>query len=470
MTAVASRAFPPDKDLSAARRIGAERIEEWQRGLEDPFSPEILEYSKSAIGLGEIDCGLASQDRPPPAKGILAAVRFWLLAGLGWLLLAFSLPLSRGTGKRVDGRRGVALHCELSNRTRHVLEALRTGERVDYILVLGVPRAGLANVRASWTRFLGSPLPPIFRPASLDSLLASGFVAWKSLKRTREMERTCPVRPSVREQLAILTRILLGHASGSWWRRNGCASHITYGHSGTADTILLELAQQSLGCVTLHAVHGLSGGRNFLGRSDIAIFHCGHDAEWHKRLGGYRSCVWVASGKMPWRRGGSGLLLLSSLAHPMYLGWRLHGIAEEWALLEAVACAAASNGIEGPHHWMPHPALQALPVRQREDLYSHATQLGFSLPPSGTHFTAIARKARWIVSSESTVAVELLAEGLLPILWRSPWSPSGSALSRYEPCAENSQDLVQMLRTRDSERLAIYESTWNAVLPGRRPS
>lgn len=466
MTTAASDSFQPGPDLAQVARQGARRIEEWRRGLDEPFSPEALEYSKAAMGRGDIQCGLAPPDKALPGQGVLAASRFWLLASLALGFVAVKLCLSPANGTPLQGRRGLALHGELSNRTRHILESVTASECPDFVLLLGMPRTGLGEVQKVWAPFLGPSPPPVHRPASLSSLLGSLLDSLRALARARTMERTCPVRPGWRQQIAILARMVLGEASARWWRRHGCVSRITYGHTGTADTTRLELAQQATGCVTVHAVHGISGGRNFIGRSDVAIFRCGHDADWHTRLGGYGRCEWLPSNKPTWRRGESGLLLLSSLAHPMYLGWQLHGIQEESALLEAVARAANAVGADGPRYWMPHPALRKLPGEQQKTLSSLAKRLGFCVPQNGTHFTALANEVRWLVSSESTVAVELLANGQLPIIWRSPWSAPECALALYAPRATDADMLEAHMRASNDELAESFESTWHSIRPG----
>lgn len=465
MTAAVPLAAGSGADLAQARALGAARIEQWRRGLADPVSPQALEYSKAAIGRGDIECGLSPEGTSARGHGALAAVRFWLAALAAWVMLAVALCLSPRSGARPQGRRGIALHGELSNRTRHVLEAAAAGERPDFVLVLGMPRTGLGQVQTAWAPLLGPSAPPLSRPVSLVSLLGSLPPALHALSYARTVERSCPVRPRWREQVAILARVLLGEASARWWSRHGCPARIQYGHTGTADTTRLELAQQAAGCVTVHAVHGISGGRNFIGRSDVAVFRCGHDADWHARLGGYGRCEYVPAAQPAWRRGESGLLLLSSLAHPMYLGWQLHGIAEESALLDVVAHAADAAQVQGPRYWMPHPALGALPVAQQRALRDQASRLGFSAPPTGVHFSALANEVRRIVSSESTVAIELLAQGQLPVLWRSPWSVPECALARYAPIATDAATLTTNLRAHDEELSEDFAATWQAIRP-----
>lgn len=462
----ASAQFPSGGAMAPelARLLGAARIERWRTSLSDPFSPEALEYSKAAIGLGDIACGQAPADARPPGHGAVAAAGFWLSAALAWAVLAGGLVLWRGPRHALEGRRGVALHAELSNRTRHVLESLPEEQRPDFVLVLGVPRGSLGPLRSLWRPYLCDT--PTVRPCSVGALMRSLPQARSALRNARELDRTCPARPRWRERLALLARILLGEASARWWRRYGCKAHITYGHTGTADTTRLELAQQSAGCVTVHAVHGISHGRNFIGRSNVAILRCGHDAAWHARLGGYGRCESVPADKPAWRRGASGLLLLSSLAHPMYLGWRLHGTTEELALLEAAANAANAAGVAGVRWWLPHPALGLLPPAQQLAVREQASRLGFSAPPQGMHFTELARGVRWIVSSESTVVVELLADGQLPVVWHSPWSDPDSALANYAPRARDAAGLEARLRASDDERSMAFDAAWQAIAPG----
>lgn len=450
--------------LAAARQKGAARLERWRLSLADPLSPVALELAKAGMGAGEIACGRAGESLPVRGPGW--TVRFWMLAGLAWVSVLAALLRFPGHGGLPAGRRWVALHAEVSNRTRPLLDALRDGAPADGVLVLGFPRRPLSRLRRDWAPWLGAHALPLARPVSLGTFLASTRRAWRELAGARRLAATCPVSPSARELMAILARLALGEASARWWAAHGHGEQVLYGHTGTADTTCLELAQQARAMITVHHVHGVSGGRNFLGRSNVAVLRCGHDADWHARLGGYGRCEWMPAEPPAWTRGDGGLLLLSSFAHPMYLGYCLQGLAEECALLRAVAEAARLAELKAPMTWLPHPAAALLPEAERESLWTLAEKLGFAMAPSGQGFRELAARSRWVVSSESTVVIELMADGQLPVMWPSPWSDPGAALARYPLRACSAAALAQALLSDDASLRAGHARAWEALRPG----
>ena len=454
--------------LAAARRRGAARLERWRLSLADPLSPAALELAKAGLGEGEIACGLA--EGAAPVRGLGWVLRFWLLAGLAWASVLAALLRFPGRGGLPAGRRWVALHAEVSNRTRPLLEAMRVGEPADGLLVLGFPRHPLPKLRRAWAPWLGSGALPLVRPVSLVAFLVSTRQAWRALAGASRLAASCPVTPRARDLMAMLARLVLGEASAQWWAKHGGGDLVTFGHTGTADTTLLELAQQAKGAGTVHVVHGVSAGRNFLGRSNVAILRCGHDADWHARLGGYGRCEWLPARPPAWKRGNGGLLLLSSFAHPMYLGYRLHGIAEESALLRAVAEAAGLAGIDAPMTWLPHPASSLLAASEREALRALAASLGFLDAPSGQGFRELAAQSRWVVSSESTVVIELMADGQLPVMWPSPWGEPEAALGSYPSRALSAAELARELLGDDASREAGLARAWDALRPGLSPA
>jgi len=451
--------------LAEARRRGAARLAQWQDALPEPFSPAALEFGKASLGEGEIRC---ETDVNYTRKARLwVGLRFCCLAVVAWFGVLLALCRFPSSGGRIPGTRVVAVHGEVSNRTRHLLEGLKAGEPTDAVLVLGLPRRSLAEIRKAWSPWLGASGLELRRPVSLGAFASSMPAGCRAVAEAYRLARSCPCSPRSRELAAILARLWLGEAHALWWSRHGgCVALAIYGHTGTADTSRLEQAQQANGATTVHLVHGISGGRNFLGLSDVAVWRCGHDADWHTRLGGYGSCSWVPAKKPRWRCGESGILLLTSLAHPMNIGYRLRGIEDELALLRSTVEAVRRIGVDGVLTWRPHPAIKKLPLRERESLRCAAESLEFRIDFE-SNLAAMARRARWVISSESTVVVELLAEGVLPIMWPSTWSQRGSALSEYPAVATSAEELSKMLLEQNDQWAKLFDLAWTIVRPGQ---
>lgn len=455
--------------LAEARRRGAARLAQWQDGLPEPFAPAALEFAKAGLGEGEIRCG--SGDSSGRQGGVVAALRYFGLAIVAWFGVLFALCRYPGADRRLPGKRLVALHGEVSNRTRHLLEAIKAGEPADAVLVLGLPRCSLAHLREAWSPWLAGRELALVRPVSPAALLASWPEAWRAVRGAFRLASTCPASPSARALAAILARLWLGEAHACWWLRHGGeVVQVSYGHTGTADTSRLEQAQQAAGAKTVHVVHGVSAGRNFMGLSSVAVWRCGHDADWHTRLGGYGRNEWVPAEQPSWRRGEEGLLLLSSFAHPMYLGYRLGSITEEIALLRAVAEAAMRARIDGAMTWLPHPASKLLPEAERRLMAETAESLGFVLAPPGKGFMELARTSRWVVSSESTVVIDLLAEGVASLMWPSLWGEPGAALFGYPLRRQSTQALADGLLLSPEALASHHAQAWAAIRPGLKAS
>src|SRR5690606_8879585 len=90
-----------------------------------------------------------------------------------WFGVLLALCRFGGSGGRVAGARLVALHGEVSNRTRHLLDALKAGEPANGVLVLGLPRRSLEALRKDWAPWLGDRDLVLWRPLSLRAFLGS---------------------------------------------------------------------------------------------------------------------------------------------------------------------------------------------------------------------------------------------------------------------------------------------------------
>lgn len=396
---------------------------------------------------------------------------FLIAAIVAWCsLLALSLRHTPHSQKApVEGDWMLAVHGEWSNRTRHVLQLVAGRNPPACILVLGRPQQSLARLQELWSaRLEGAELPPLQRPWSLPAVWSSLPACTTATVECLRIASAAPYLPPFRERIAMLWRAFLGEASAIWWRRQPTvASPILYGHTGTADTTLLELAQQAGGCDTLHAVHGISGGLNFTGRSSVAVFRCGHDARWHSELGGYGRCVSDLRPPPTVQAGGAGIVLFSSLAHPMHPGYRALELAEEKAALQLVATAAAELRGDVPLTWKPHPAINGLPEPVRHNLVAFARSLGYAVVAPDSEWREVAGNAAHLVTTASTMVVDLLALGCLPILIASDWIDPDSALAAYPRVVHDVDGLTHLFRLgmASSNDGHAFASAWKQIEP-----
>lgn len=500
-------------ELDRVLDVGREAVLRWRNRLvaQAGLSGLTEEFTKAAIGEGEIAVGYAERiaqycasadsayfDVVPDRswisrRSIMVALRergisafgshsikaidalsILVASALAWmLLLVHTLVSARTTSDLRGGRWWLAVYGEWSNRTRHVLPAVCGNELPGVVLVLGRPRIGLFNLAMEWKRRLGCDgLPPLMRPWSLSSLLVGLPLAIKATIRSMGIAANAPFLPGMRERVGMLYRIHLGLASACWW--SGLRKRpesVVYGHTGTADSTLLELAQHESGVRTIHVVHGVSSGLNFTGSSSAAIFSCAHDARWHERLGGYGRCFSLPAPVPRSSMGNTGLMLLTNYAHPMNLDYRVSGVCTERDVLRAVSAAVRSLRPEmTPLVWKPHPAFTNLPPVEQSDLLSSAHQLGFRPFPSGVDWLDAARNARWVVTTASTAALQLLEAGIVPVVLLPRWIDKDCALSRYPLAVRDLDQLTGALAILDS-KIAVWDElldqAWRDIGPGR---
>jgi hypothetical protein len=315
-------------------------------------------------------------------------------------------------------------------------------------------------------------LPALVRPWSLGSVLLSLPSACGAIIEAMRIAVRAPYLPAFRERIGMMYRIHMGLASARWWRRQRPRpQRIVYGHTGNADSTLLEIAQRSSGQQTWHVVHGVSAGLNFTGRSSVAVFACEHDARWHERLEGYGRCLHFPAPMPAPVSGGSGLLLLTNYAHPMNLECRVSGTSAEEAVLRAVSAAAAQLGVaEGGLHWRPHPALAALDRTDQDALRWVAGRAGFRELPSSVDWLEHARNARWVVTTASTVAIQLLEAGVVSVVLIPHWLDPDCALARQPLALRDMALLPQVLAGMGqaaTDRGEALAAAWQAIGPGR---
>lgn len=361
----------------------------------------------------------------------------------------------------------LAVHGEWSNRTRHVLGLCRETSTSPVVLVLGRPRASLRHTARLWQGQPGLAAAVLVRPFSPWSALRS---AGRALRLCAAGYRLAPRqfhRPRFSEQVAMAYRCFLGAASAHWWRHSGAPVRtVVYGHTGLADTTLLEEAQQRTGASTVHAVHGISSGLNFVGRSSVGLFRCVHDARWHEELGGYGACQAKSAQPPGPARGGRGMLFLSNHLHPMNPWFRAFGAEDELRALGQVAAAADLLGVpRGEVVWKPHPVFASLPAAVRESVLARVDALGLRSWPDGAPLSEAAR-FRIVLSTRSTAALDVLRLGILPVILENREVTHADALSNFPLQARDAGMLGSAIAALDRAGMpALMADCWRRVGP-----
>jgi len=395
---------------------------------------------------------------------------FWPAALIGlavWVRTLIAVPFADRLAP--SDRRLAALHGEVSNRTRHLLSALSAEAPETPLILLGRPRQSMKGLRRA---FAGAGLgnPRLIRPYSLIDGLLSLPGGLSRLIEGARVVGAAEWRPDRRTLAAICFRMLLGETAARWARRQpgGIGRGVIFGHTGVADTHLLERSLQSAGGRTLHWVHGVSLGLNFVAGSDVGLFQCGADARWHQRLGGYGRTLALPAQRPEPAPMGRGWLLLSNLAHPMNPDFRRNGAVAEEALLDAVSRAAVLAG-QTRLVWKPHPVIHTLSQDIQDRLHARARDLGFAVWPHADGELARAADFALVVASPSTVALDMLRLGLVAVIHGGAGLDPMSALARLPLQTTTSEDLVAASRALSdpAARAKSLAQAWAAIEPGR---
>lgn len=455
---------PSECSLGAAQ-ILAEDCVNGALALPDlPATPESFHATRSALAShGFIVRGLWLQQ-------MVDRILFTCAALLALLpLMAFVARRRCKTQPPASTSLVLALHSEWSNRTRHVLEQLQPAQMPDMIVLLGRSRLTPGAASALWSTKLNHVLPPVYCPVSLRAAAQMLNDLPRIISDGLAEASAQPLRPDFREQVAIAFRVLLGAVSARWWLISGVnAGTVIFGHTGTADTTAIEQAMQESGMQTAHAVHGLATGPNFVGISDLAFFRCGYDARAYESLNCYGACIAQRAPRKMAGRGAGGILLLTNLAHPMNPDFVAQGLEGEFNLLHEVAGAVRLLGDKaGVMLWKPHPVIAQLPIAVAAELRREAAALGYQELPHGPPIISAAASVRWVLTSPSTVCVDLLSEGVLSLVI----DPKGSLLD-YSPAlfpsaALSAKSIAAALNELDDA--SIYDScllkTIDVVVP-----
>lgn len=485
--------------------LGRAKAQEMYRTLGAPAGVWQLELSKAALDEGEVIMGLAAQlaqrciAQPDAAHTVRAQTCYlsrravtsalqergqrvawgWIYPVLDRLQFAVATLLASafwlGTVVRSTGKAEplpesadmlIAAHGEWTTRTRHVLGLCLAGQPAPVVIVLGRPKSSLKAVQESWSRHLGCESLRLLRPFNLRSAcqslpraLALGLAGGRLMARQ-------PCKPRFSEQVAMAYRCFLGAASARWWTQSGAqVKTVVYGHTGMADTTLLEQAQHAGGTETVHAVHGISAGLNFTGRSSRALFRCEHDARWHEKLGGYGRCKAHVSRRPEYVRGSAGILFLSNHLHPMNMWFRAFGPADELKALSIIAAAADQLGISRSQVvWKPHPIFATLDEPLRHRVAEAVKSFGFACWQDGVPLEKAA-DFRHVVCTRSTVALDMLQLGMVPIILDTQLNNAQDAVSIFPYQASDPASLVKAahLSMRNSENDKIFDDLWAQI-------
>jgi hypothetical protein len=399
-----------------------------------------------------------------------AAGGFWPAALLGlaaWARTILATPA--GDPLPADAPVLAALHGEISNRTRLPIAALAAEAPRTPILLLGRLQQPLTALRRALAE-LGLGQAPLVRPFDLAAALGALPAILRRLAEGARVLAAAPWRPAPRELAAICFRMALGETCARWAGAHlpPGARTVLFGHTGVADSHLLERALQAGGARTVHWVHGVSLGVNFIAGSDLGLFQCASDARWHQALGGYGRTASLAAAPPAAPAGDEGWLVLSNLIHPMNADYRAQGVAGEAALLRAVAAAARIAG-QRRVTWKPHPVIATLDPAVKAGIEATARELGIIPWPHGPGDLAQAAAYPVIVATPSTVAIDVLRLGRLPLIYRALVPTPGSAVAQFPLQVWAPEEIAAAAGrlSAPAERDALFQAAWTAVGPGR---
>ena len=405
-------------------------------------------------------------------KTVFAAIALAALCIFAIYIMVYCLK-SRGAELPANASRLVAVHGEWSTRTKHVLAAVTAADPpINAILLLG--RQTQRTDQTAQTLYENLPALrdlPVLAPVDLKAVsAASGRIF--ALLRTGLREAGAADRIlGLREELALAFRVYLGATQAHWWQqqKQGAGVELLFGSTGNADTTLLERAVQQSGGRTVHLVHGQAIGPNFAGMSDCAVFKSQYDAIAYDRLKCYKTCTAQLSGHPEPRRGDHEILVMTNLAHPMNAEFRRNGIVDEVNFLECVSKAANLLSIQNaPLVWKPHPVTYSLDPALLQDLQSAAKSLGFRELPKDTSLAEASQNARWVISTPSTVAIELLQIGTLAVVLDPQRTVGSSALSAMPGLASlQPEGLATLMAAMDDPETysIMVKSVYSAIEP-----
>lgn len=463
------------------RQKNRSRAWEWsQKLLDTGISIWRLEWLKASVALAD-DRLISLPSATVKKRSVVSILRLLLGIASGFIIAYGYILLRRGGGQHgklpASSTRIAAVHAEWSTRTRHLLSALDNSKQpVNAIILLGRLHRSNHKTLAIWRNQRldnHSTSTPLVHPMSPSSCISALRDLPRLLVTGMAESKNIPLDLPFREHAAIAFRVVLGAVAARWWAANGLPRvEVYFAITGTADTTLLEKAIQKKGGRTVHVLHGQATGPNFLGHSDLAFFRSLYDAKTYSRLGCYGSCAVQCSSLPSLTRGNTGLLLLSNLAHPMNPDFRRRPLQDELTLLACVGAAARKIGSAClPLFWKPHPVLKDLTFEERSVLRAAASKEGFTELPAESDAIEVAAGCRWVLSTPSTVALDLLQAGCLSIILDPQGSVLDTALTKLPiaPVRSGAASVAAFLEQIDDENVysEVFWNAFNMVRPAR---
>lgn len=409
----------------------------------------------------------SSSDLLPPA----VLLRF-VISALGSLaVLVWSVIRYGGHGQiRRSSPIWLAAHAEWTNRTRHLLHVAPSADEPPLpLLLLGRPRSSVGQFRSLLQRHVPGARFDLIRPFSVPALFGALPAIRSELASALGTIRTTGHMPPFGRLSGILYRLCLGQVHRRWWRQvNAQPEIIVYAHTGNADTSALELQQQRSGSRTVHLFHGISTGHIFSGFSDLAITRCGHDAQWHERLGGYAKATHLAATSQLTAES-AGWALFTNYAHPTAFSTEAAGVSYEVEVIATVAAAAQRlRQRTEAVAYRPHPALGSLSRQSRRRVEEAARDAGLAPWPNGRELTT-APGFELVITTPSTIIQDALCAGSVPIVIDLVGVDADSVYGAYPFRASSQEQLVELVREVQAAPEQCFKRAWEAVQPGLMP-
>lgn len=398
-------------------------------------------------------------------------------AAWGSVLLRF-----RGLGK-LDSNHPLllAVHGEWSNRTKHVWHALVKSQAIPPVIILGRPRKAFSALRSeifNRTEIAEKDLTLVWPFDGLSGLLAlrSFFsVVLGGFRAINKLYEISGWEPVFRDLVSMSYRVFMGQTSRIWWNRQHVSvGRVIYGHTGNADTTLLERAQQESGARTIHLFHGVSSGHNFFGYSDVAICQNEHDTRLTRSLGGYKEVTCIKSPRPEVMSSGDGFLLLSNLLHPSNQYFQVHGPQGEFRLWRDVSAAVDRIGLSRcAVTWKPHPQFYSLADSVQCEVLDRLGEVGFSLWDKKKSYDNVV-SYDVVLSTVSTTIIDLLRFGRAPMVYA--WPPFDQALfaSRTPPelLVSNIEEIEKAyhLLKNQQDHTRLFFQFWSELEPSVLPA
>ena len=391
------------------------------------------------------------------------------IAYIIWIYTVFLNCFGDKFSARDDHGVLLAVHDEISNRTRHVLSA-SVAKSCQGIILLGRPKHSLKKLAKEIASEFDLSNVPLVRPFDLMSAFSSVGRLARQFRSGAGMSAVTGYKMAWRDEVSMLYRMCLGAAAAEWWRHvQGQPRMVIFGHTGLADTSMLEIAMQAAGSKTIHWAHGLSGGWNYAGHSDLGLFTCGHDADVHAKLPAYCEVEYLHR-TMPVYRPGNGKkwLLLTNYAHLTNPFFGHGALAMEAGIVRMAADATRRVGNTTDNlEWRPHPVFWQLPQDARDTVLADVEAAGCKLPDPSSPMPDF-EEFSIIMCTPSTAALDVLVSGRLPVIVSGHELAPETAYSVFVLAATDVDQLVQAVlrQSEQAEAAEIFKQTWHKVRPG----